>query len=82
MGAPMFLLSLAYADDKRPVYFHAGGRVEADLIAACVEAALGKVAGVGVLKTERQVKDVLRQAMTDGMREALETFKRQSLHVV
>lgn len=82
MGAPVFLLALAHADDKRPVCFPAGGRVEMDLITACVEASLAKVAGVGVLRTERQVKDVVRQAMTDGMREALETFKRQSIHVI
>lgn len=47
--------------------FDMGGRIERDLIQACTDAIVKK--GVGLFKTEAQVKQAIRDGITEAIRE-------------
>lgn len=72
---PVFRLKLVYPDGSELV-FDGGGVFERELIVACREAIVKR--GVGVMRTEAQVK----RAIDEGMAEALLSLKRESLRVV
>ena len=60
-------------DDGRVLQLKAGGPLEADLVAACTAAIVAK--GVGILRTEAQVK----RAIAAGIREAIQALKSETV---
>ena len=68
MSKPLFLLQIVRADPPHEVVrFPGGGPLERNLIHACTEAIVAR--GVGLLKTERQVKAAITAGITDAIRE-------------
>lgn len=66
---PIFRLQIVDERDQVVVSPFAAGRLEIDLIEACVTAILAK--GVGLARTQAHVAQDIR----DGMREAIQTLK-------
>jgi hypothetical protein len=72
MSQPMFLLQIVSTSDGHIATFPGGGELEADFVLSATEAIVKR--GVGVLKTQKQVE----QAIRDGLTEAIMALKRQS----
>lgn len=70
-----FKLKLVYPDGT-DILFNGGGQIELDLIDACTRAIVAK--GVGVFRTEAQVKTAIQVGMT----EAIFGLKRESLKLL
>lgn len=75
MTIPVFFLQIAYPDGT-VAQIPAGGRLELDFIIACTDAVVKR--GVGIFRTEAHV----RQAINDGIVEALRGLKKQSVYAV
>lgn len=75
MGDPLFLLQIV-DQQGRVVRLPGGGALERDLIAACTESIVAR--GVGFGRSEAHV----RQAIRDGMTEAIRALKRETVAVV
>lgn len=68
MSAPLFLLQIVKATPPHEVVrLPGGGPLERDLIQACTEAIVQR--GVGLLKTERQVKAAIAAGITEAIRD-------------
>ena len=77
MGAPVFLLQIVHAENRRIVaQIPGGGLLEAELIDLCTQHILSK--GVGILRTESHVEQDIR----DGIREAILGLKAQTRFIV
>lgn len=78
MATPMFLLQIveSRAPQHALVRFPGGGPLEAEFIGRCTEAIVRR--GVGFLRSEAHV----RQAIADGITEAVLTLKQESRKVV
>lgn len=70
-----FKLKIVYPDGS-DILFNGGGQIELDLIDACTRAIVAK--GVGVFRTEAQVKTAIQV----GMAEAIFGLKRESLKLL
>lgn len=62
---PRYLLSIAREDNK-PVTLFPGARGERDL----VDDVLARIKGVGILRTEARVRQVVREALEVALRDA------------
>jgi len=71
----IFKLQITYPDGTI-VEVPPGGKLERDLIASCVEAAVAK--GVGFLRTEAQVEAAIRAGMT----EVFMALKRETIQAL
>ena len=70
MATPLFLVQIVEVEPPHAVVrFHGGSPLERDFINACTEAIVAK--GVGLLRTEAQVK----VAIHDGITETIRTLK-------
>lgn len=68
MSKPLFLLQIVKAEEPHVVVrLPGGGPLERDLISAFTDAIVQR--GVGLLKTERQVKAAIAAGITDAIRE-------------
>ena len=77
MGQPLFLLRIVDVNDPETVVtLPAGGSLERELITVCTEAVVKR--GVGLFRTEARVK----QAIADGLTEAIRTLKRQTKYAI
>lgn len=74
MGEPLFLLQIV---DRQGavVRLPGGGRLERDLVDACTRVIVSK--GVGVFRTEAHVREAIREGMT----EAIRALKRETAAV-
>lgn len=77
MSNPLFLLQIVEASAPHVVVrLPAGGRLERDLVEACTRAIVSK--GVGFFRTEAHV----RQAIAEGITEAIRALKQDTTQVV
>lgn len=77
MSHPIFLLQIVDAQPPHDVVrLPGGGALEADLIEVCAAAIVKR--GVGMFRTEAHV----RQAVTEGMTEAIRGLKAQTRDVL
>ena len=72
----LFLLQIVDVRTGDVVQLPAGGALERDLIQSCTDAIVAR--GVGLFRTEAQV----RQAIQDGMTEAILALKLETREVV
>jgi hypothetical protein len=76
MSAPVFLLQIVSAKDGTVATLPAGGPLERDLVQCCTAAIVKR--GVGVFRSEAHV----RQAIAEGIAEALLDLKRETRGIV
>lgn len=73
---PLFRLQIVDANDQVVVSPFAAGRLEIDLIDACVRNVVAR--GVGMFRTEAQVEKAIREGITD----VIQTLKDETYPLV